>query len=263
MIKLIKKIFISLSLATFFSSVLFAESMDHRYSNLQQFLNQYLTDGLVSYQAIQKSPELLSGIIDELQNVRESDYENWSSDQQKAFWINAYNMAVIKAIVDHYPLKKGLSWKALAYPSNSIQQIPDVWDRKVIRVLKKDRSLNEIEHEILRKKFKDPRIHFALVCASIGCPVLRSEPYLEEKLDSQLEDQIRTFLSERRKAYYDGKTDSLYLSPIFKWFGKDFEPSGGVTAFVEKYWPEPETKITGKTEIKWFDYDWSLNEGNT
>lgn len=250
----------NLGLALFLPALLFAGSVDQHPSNLQQFLSQYLKDGLVSYQEIQKSPESLDRILSELKAVQKENYENWELDQQKAFWINAYNIAVIKEVMDHFPLKKGLNWKVLAYPSHSIQQIPNVWNRKTIRLLGADRSLNEIEHEILRRKFKDPRIHFALVCASLGCPVLRSEPYRGDKLDSQLEDQIRTFLSDPRKAYYDKKTDLLYLSPIFKWFRKDFEPFGGVTAFVEKYWPEPKVKPTSKTEIKWLDYDWSLNE---
>jgi len=260
MIKRARKFFVSLLLISFFPPILFAESMNQAYPNLQEFLSQYLKDGLVNYQAIRKSPELLNRIFDELQSIREGDYEKWTASEQKAFWINAYNVTVVKAIVEHYPIKKGLSWKALAYSSNSIQQIPDIWDRKRIRLLGKNRSLSEIEHKILRQKFKDPRIHFSLVCASIGCPVLRSGPYIGDKLDLQLEDQIRIFLSDRRKAHYDEKSESLYLSPIFKWFGKDFEPSGGVIAFIEKYWPEPNSKRTDKTEIKWLDYDWSLNE---
>ena len=258
--KFVKKTFFGLCVLGSFAPVLWAESLDANYSDFGQFLNQYVQNGLVNYQAVQKSPELLDEILRQLQNVKDDHYKSWQRDEQKAFWINAYNVAVIKTILDHYPLKKGVSWKTLVYPANSIQQIPDVWDQKAIKLLGKDRSLNEIEHEILRKEFKDPRIHFALVCASIGCPVLRPEPYLSNKLDSQLNDQVHVFLSDRRKAYYDKDSDTLHLSPVFRWFGKDFDESGGVIAFIKKYWPAAEEKWSVQTKIEWLDYDWSLNE---
>lgn len=241
-----------------FSEALFAATSQSYYREL---LNQYLQNGFVDYRSIRESPGLLQQAFEEFQLVEEGVFQKWGVNEQKAFWVNAYNLAVIKIITDHYPLGKGLTWKALAYPSNSIQQIPDVWDRKVIRALGKERSLNEIEHEILRKEFKDARIHFALVCASLGCPVLRSEPYDGAKLDSQLNDQVRTFLTTVQKARYDKDSDALYLSPIFKWFRMDFEPLGGALGFVSRYWPSAESKsMSAKTQIKWLDYDWSLNE---
>lgn len=255
-----KKILMALWLISMGASLLSAESFDHQYAAFDRLLKQDLGNSLVNYQAIQKSPELLNQILMQFEGMAESDYKKWQRNKQIAFWINAYNAAVIKTIVDHYPLNKGVSWKALAYPANSIQQIPDVWDRMAIKLLGKDRSLNEIEHEILRREFKDPRIHFALVCASIGCPTLRSEPYSPAKLDSQLNDQIGSFLSDRQKAYYDQKSNTLHLSPIFKWFGKDFDQSGGVIDFVKKYWPGPGSEFSVKTKIKWLDYDWNLNE---
>lgn len=225
-----------------------------------QLLNQHVKNGFVDYAAIQKSPDTLISSIKQFESVQRNNYNVWNQNDQKAFWINAYNAAVIKMVVDYYPLKKGLSWKALAYPSNSIQQIPDVWDRKVLHLLGSDKSLNDIEHKILRKQFRDPRIHFALVCASIGCPALRSDPYEGSKLDDQLDAQIYSFLSNSAKASYDKKSNILYLSPIFRWFEKDFAQTGGVITFTRKYWPFQKQKFSAKTKIKWLDYDWSLNE---
>jgi hypothetical protein len=164
-------------------------------------------------------------------------------------------------VAEHYPIHRKFGWKALAYPGNSIQQIPDVWDRKAVRVLGKDRSLNEIEHQILRKRFKDPRTHFVLVCASIGCPKLRGEPYIAERLGGQLDDQARTFMSDTGKARYEPESDTLFLSPILKWFEDDFKAVGGGIAFVKKYYPsEMASQLSDKTKTKWLDYDWSLNE---
>lgn len=259
--KLMKKILLSLYVLSAFNPALWAESFDAHYSDFNRFLSRYVRNGLVDYQAIQKSTNLLDQVLKELQSVRVSDYKNWNRDDQKAFWINAYNVTAIKLVADHYPVGKGLSWKALAFPSNSIQQIPNVWNRPALEVFGEKVSLNHIEHEILRKEFKEPRIHFALVCASLGCPVLRSEPYLADKLDLQLNDQIAVFLADPKKFRYNSGTDVFYLSPIFKWFKKDFEQVGGIRSFLKVHLPgEVDKSISEKTKIEWLDYDWSLNE---
>ncbi len=125
----------------------------------------------------------------------------------------------------------------------------------------KDVSLNDIENNVLRKEFKDPRVHFAIVCASIGCPEIRSEVYTAEKLDQQLSEQIRLFLSDPLKVHYDRTTDTLYLSPIFKWFKEDFQQTGGIIAFVKTYAPAGLFNgISEQTKIEWLGYDWNLNE---
>ena len=115
-------------------------------------------------------------------------------------------------------------------------------------------SLNQIENEILRKEFQDPLIHFAIVCASLGCPVLRREPYTADQLDRQLDDQVLQFLQDPKKFRYDSAKIELYLSPIFKWFKEDF--TAGPTAFIKKYWPG----ISENAKIRWLQYDWTLNE---
>jgi hypothetical protein len=261
MINTKKKILMSFLLVSLYTPSIFAESFDHHYVAFGELLKQYENNGLVHYQAIQKSPELLNRVLTQFADATESDYRKWRRNEQVAFWINAYNVAVIKTVADHYPLEKGLSWKALAYPSNSIQQIPNVWNRPAFDVFGEKVSLNHIENEILRKEFKVPRIHFALVCASLGCPVLRREPYLADKLDLQLNEQISDFLADSEKFRYNRDTDTLYLSPIFKWFKKDFEQIGGIQSFLKVHLPDDVGKsISAKTKIEWLDYDWSLNE---
>lgn len=236
-----------------------AQESDPMYSYFK-LLTLYSENGQVEYQALQNAPEVITQVLGQFESVSEADYDGWAGAKKKAFWINAYNFAMIKTVVQHYPLSKGASWKAVAYPANSVQQIPKIWDRPAIRLLGKDRSLNEIEHEILRKEFKDPRVHFALVCASTGCPVLRAEPYSEDKLDAQFADQVRIFLADKNKFSYDKKANVFYLSPIFKWFGEDFKSSGGVIAFIKQYWQAEDAASVSQPKIKWLTYDWSLNE---
>ena len=124
-------------------------------------------------------------------------------------------------------------------------------------------TLNTVEHGILRKDYVEPRIHFALVCAAKGCPPLRNESYVATRLDEQLNDQARQFLANAQKNRVDMESQTVYLSPIFKWYGVDFEKkSGGVLQFLKPYWPEQErTELEkGDFKIRYTDYDWSLND---
>ena len=225
----------------------------------QKFLDVYLKDGLVNYSTVRNNPAFLRDSISQLENTKKEEYDQWSKDEKKAFWINAYNVEAIKLVLDHYPLKKSLGLQALRYPTNSIQQIPDVWNQEVLTILGNKVSLNYIENEILRKEFQDPRIHFAIVCASLGCPVLREEPYVSDQLDARLNDQVGKFILNPKKVRYDSHINTLYVSPIFKWFRDDFEKVGGIIAFVRKYMPS-NVKLSDDAKIQWLDYDWSLNE---
>lgn len=238
-----------------------SSSFDLQFSEWRQLLRTYVKEGRVDYASLKKSPKLLNAYLHSIANVSKEEYDRWSRDQKIAFWLNAYNATAIKMVVDHYPLKKAFGFKALIFPENSIQQIPGVWDKKVLDVFGAKVSLNQIENEILRKEFQDPRIHFALVCASVGCPELREEPYVGDRLDAQFKDQIVRFLADPRKFRYDASSNTIYLSPIFKWFRKDFERGGGIISFLGDYLPQGEAKkISESTKIQWLSYDWSLNE---
>src|SRR3990167_5631808 len=222
------------------------------YSSWQKFLDLYLKDGLVNYAAVKDDSALLKDVVLQLENVKEEEYDRWSQDEKKAFWINAYNIGAIKLIIDQYPLKRSLGLQALRYPANSIQQIPDVWNQEALTILGKKVSLNYIENEILRKEFYDPRIHFAIVCASLGCPVLRDEPYVFDRLDSQLNDAVTKFMQDRKKFNYEAYTNTFYLSPILKWFKEDFEKAGGSIAFIKKYIPQNKN-LPDSGKIQWRD----------
>jgi len=184
----------------------------------------------------------------------------------------------LKAIIDNYPIKS--SWlKSRIYPKNSIRQISGVWKKLEFRVMGQNVTLWQIEHEILRKKFNEPRIHMAMVCAAMGCPPLRREPYVGNKLDEQLDDQTRQFLSNPEKFDINSSKDTVYLSEIFKWFAEDFvgkyspgrnigrhdKEMSAVLNFIASYIKGAQKKyvLAGKYKIKYIDYDWSLNEQRT
>lgn len=214
----------------------------------------------VDYQNLKQRRENLDDYIVSLENLSEENYKKMNKHEKVAFWANAYNAITLQVIIDHYPITRH-GFKGLLFPSSSIRQIPGAWDEITRRILEKETTLNEIEHEILRKQFRDPRVHFALVCASIGCPELRNEPYEGGKLDLQLQDQIHRFFSNPEKARYDIEKQTLYLSPIFKWFAKDFDAVGGVLSFIKAHVQvEGFRNLSANTKIEWLDYDWSLNE---
>ncbi len=169
------------------------------------------------------------------------------------FWINVYNIMAVKMILDNYPL-------------DSIKDagsfLTSVWNKPVGVVGGKERTLNEIEHEILRK-MGEPRIHVAIVCASVSCPDLRAEAYTKEKLNEQLDDQVRKFLANPTKGIrLDKSAQEVHISSIFDWFEEDFNSQGGVLKFIRRYAPEAVQKELSKKkyDIEHLDYNWDLNK---
>lgn len=239
---------------------------------LQEFVNQ---ESMVNYRGLKAKSQKLQDYLQALAQLPAEDYQKWPPPQQIALWIDAYNALTLKAIIDHYPIKA--TWVAsLRFPKNSIRQIPGVWTKLRFPVMGRPMTLDEIEHAVLRKKFYEPRIHMALVCAALGCPPLRNEPYQGEKLDRQLDDQARKFLANPQKFRIDRQQKRVYLSPIFKWFGQDFVKTYGSTTdfsrfgpaqravlnFIQKYLPENDRDYLKKGDysISYLTYDWSLNE---
>jgi hypothetical protein len=178
-----------------------------------------------------------------------------SREQRFAFWINAYNLMAIKTIVDRYPVDSIKDGGNLLFP---------IWKKEVATVAGRGYSLDEVEHGILRPELRDPRVHFAVVCASLSCPDLRTEPYRAERLDAQLDDATRTFLANETKGLVAGPSDeAARVSSIFKWFGEDFAPAGGVAAFVRANAPPAVAGRIARLEdsgLSYLDYDWSLND---
>jgi hypothetical protein len=165
-------------------------------------------------------------------------------DEQLAFYINAYNILALKTVVDNWPVDSIKDVGSLLSP---------VWDKPAGELGGKTVSLGEVEHKILRP-MGEPRIHLAIVCASVSCPDLRDEPYTASKLSAQLDDQAQRFLDNPGKGLIIDK-DHIRVSQIFDWFEKDFAAGGGVAAFIKRYKPTlPDLKI--KANI---DYDWTIN----
>lgn len=174
----------------------------------------------------------------------------WSKNDEKAYWINAYNAFTIKLIAKYYPVK---SIKDIA---GKIPFINTPWDIKFITIGKEKMDLNNIEHGKLRKKFDDPMVHMAIVCASKSCPILLNEAYVGSKLDAQYEKQTKAFLADPFRNKVDA--DKPKISMIFKWYAGDFKKNGGsVIDFVNKY---SATKINKNASIDYLAYDWGLNE---
>ena len=138
----IVSLFLGICIVPLFPLPVFASD----YSSWQKFLDLYLKNGLVNYSAVKDDSALLRDVVLQLENVKKEEYDRWSQDEKKVFWINAYNIEAIKLVLDHYPLKRSLGFQALRYPANSIQQIPDVWNQEALTILGKKVSLNYIEN---------------------------------------------------------------------------------------------------------------------
>ena len=243
------------------------------YGNL---LQRYVNDkGLVDYRGMLKEKGKLDAFASRMATMKRSDFDTWKEPDRIAFWINAYNALTLKTIIEHYPIQPTFPAR-FRFPANSIRHIPGVWDKLAFEVMGQNLTLDNIEHDILRKHFNEPRIHMAIVCASKGCAPLRNEPYTGERLDAQLKDQTIRFVANPKKISLDTQKGVVGLSPYFKWFGEDFIRTYGTSAqftglsekeraslnFISTYLSLPQQKYLAKGNytIKYLDYDWSLNE---
>ncbi len=218
-------------------------------------------DGHVRYAALKADPAGLDAFLASLAAASPADLARLPEADRIAFWINAYNAITLKTIIDNYPIHAS-GFSALRFPASSIRQISGAWSRRDWVVLGAKMSLDDIEHGTLRKQFHEPRIHMALVCAALGCPPLRNEPYDGTRLDEQLDDQARRYLASPAGLQLEPGSGKVAVSSIFKWFGSDFAATGGVRAFLTRYAPEPARAALADpgTAITYLDYDWTLNE---
>ncbi|MCZ8355536.1 MAG: DUF547 domain-containing protein [Cyclobacteriaceae bacterium] len=208
------------------------------------------TDGKVNYKGFIKDSIQLKLYLKQLS--KNPPTNQWTKQEQMAFWINAYNAFTIDLVIQHYPIK------SIKDIGSSIQ-IPFVntpWDIKFIRIGKEQLDLNNIEHSKLRKQFGDARLHMVLVCASKSCPSLAREAYEANTLEQQLNDASKKFLTDKTKNQI--QTQQSKLSMIFRWYAMDFNKNGKkVLDFVNQHQSTP---ISNKTKIEYLDYDWNLNE---
>jgi hypothetical protein len=205
------------------------------------------SEGWVDYKGLVKDSARLNQYLDLLSANHPKS--SWPKAEQKAYWINAYNAFTVKLIVDHYPvasikdIKKGIPF------------VNSVWDLQFIDIQGKSYDLNNIEHSILRKEFKDARIHAAVNCASYSCPKLWGEAFVASRLEQQLDQAMRAFVNDplRNKV----SANSAELSQIFNWYGGDFkDEAGSIRAYINQY---AKVKLSAKAKISFREYNWALN----
>ena len=229
-----------------------AQSKPPSHEIFDRLLKKNVTaDGRVNYKAFIKDSVELNKYLAILSGTP-PDEKTWSKNEQMVFWINAYNAFTIKLITKYYPLK------SIKDIGTGIQ-IPFVntpWTVRFFKIGNDRMDLDNIEHGHLRKKFDDPRVHMALVCASKSCPILLNEAYDAKRMDEQLAKQATAFLADpfRNKM----SADKPQLSMLFKWYGGDFNKNGGsVRGFINAH---SRIKIKSDAKISYLDYDWGLNE---
>ena len=223
-----------------------AQEVDHRlYAGL---LKKYVKDGVVDYQGFKKEESVLDQYLKVLEKV---DSKVLPRHEQFAFYINAYNSWTIKLILSGYPGVKSVK------DLGSLFRSP--WKKKLCRVDGGVVTLDDIEHGVLRPRFKDPRVHFAINCAAKSCPPLRSEPYRGADLERQLDEMTRAFINNLQSNRLEGHT--LYVSSIFKWFARDFNKDivGFFLKYAKRDLKEQLKANKENIKVKYLDYDWSLN----
>ena len=215
-----------------------------------QVLQERVKDGLIDYAKLKAKPEKFEKYLDQLATAKPAEM---SDDAQKAFWINAYNALVIKGVIDHYPIKS----------VKKVKLFNGFFSRLKFHVAGESFSLDHIEHDIIRKEFVDPRIHFALVCASMSCPPIENKVFLPETIEEQLDAVTLKFVTNPEKVRLDRDKRRVYLSKIFKWYKKDFtEGYEGVADFLSDYLPPEDADFVSAKDVKfhYLHYDWDLND---
>ncbi|MBN9691033.1 MAG: DUF547 domain-containing protein [Verrucomicrobia bacterium] len=232
-----------------------AGGFDQSHSRYARVLQATVNAGRVDYAALKASPGELDAYLEEIATVPRSEFDQWSRPDQLALLLNLYNAETLRLIRDRYPLKS----------IRSIGVLPGAaWRQLVVRFGGQIATLDFLENQVIRPNYREPDIHFALVCAARGCPPLRSEPYLGSRLSEQLADQRRQFLGMTDKNRFDARENTLWLSPIFRWYESDFlaaKPS--LAEFVLSDWPaesRPELAAAVKPRVRFTEYDWSLND---
>lgn len=220
---------------------------------LQKFVDE---EGMVDYALLKTDRGKLDAYLIKL---AQNDPDRLPELERLAFWINTYNAYTLKLVIENYPVRSILRITPLPIPGKT-----SAWDLKSVTVGGKSYTLTAVEHEIIRKEFKEPRIHFALVCAAMSCPKLRREAYEGIRLEEQLDDQARVFLNEKHKNNLDPKSDTIRLSKIFSWFATDFEKHGQtVQQYLSRFFPYEDalrTKLEKNAfKVSYTYYDWGLN----
>lgn len=219
----------------------------------------------VRYAALRADPKALRGYLASVSAVTPQEYASWARNDRLAFLINAYNAFTIDLVLTRYPDLKSIK------DLGSVFQSP--WKPKFFTLLGEQRSLDDLEHGLIRAPgvFDDPRIHAAVVCASVGCPMLRDEAYVGERLGTQLDDAMRRFLSDPSRNRFDAQNGTLSVSKLFDWYHADFERGHqGIDSLQSLFirygdvlatTPAARAEVcAGRFKLRYLDYDWSLND---
>lgn len=270
--------FIPLVLALSVVSAASAQRFDHEHKAWDALVKKHVvladrsTASRVRYEGFRRDRPALKSYLDALSNVAAHEFNGWTKSQRMAFLINAYNAFTVEKILSRYPDIRSI-WDFGKIFGNPFRD-------EFFMLLGEPYSLDRIEHETLRRPgaYDEPRVHFAVNCASIGCPMLREEAYVAARLDAQLEEQTRRFLSDRTRNRFDPSSGRLEVSTIFGWFEVDwtsgfrgFEdklpPIRSREQFLAKYAdlladdPGHQRAIREeKAELSFLDYDWRLND---
>lgn len=246
-------------------------AFDHRHSAWDTLLKQHVAvapggnASTLRYSGLQAQRDILRAYLGSLSAVPTNEYSGWSRPQQLAFLINAYNAYTVELILTRYPNLQSIK------DLGGLLQSP--WKKNFFRLLGQERSLDDLEHDMIRAPgiFDDPRIHVAVVCASIGCPMLRNEAFVPERLDFQLDDALHRFLSDRSRNRFDAVAGTLAVSKIFDWYRKDFEQGykgyGSLQTFFARhagslaFTAQMQAEIrAGRYKLAFLDYNWALND---
>ncbi len=232
-----------------FPVVISADGAADQNSLYDQLLSRNIRNGLVDYRKLKKEESILDGYLEFLE---ETNINALSRNEKFAFYINAYNAWTLKLVLSSYPGIRSIKDIKGGYGSP--------WKIPMVKTNGEVLTLDYIEHRILRPVFKDPRVHFAINCASISCPPLKHEAYRGEELERQLADSAETFINDGRNNYFRG--DTLYISRLFSWFREDFgnDPIGFIRKYAHCELKEMIRNSGNRIRIKYLPYDWSLND---
>ena len=214
---------------------------------LQKYLN---SQGRVNYAGLKSDSGMLESYLDLLAVNAPSDKATFQTGL--AFWINAYNALTIKGVLDHYPITS----------VRKVKPFGGFFSRIKFQVGGRSYTLDDIEHGIIRHEFGDPRVHFVLICASLGCPIMENRAFFPDTLEERLDIAAANFINNPEKVRLDRENGVLYLSQIFEWYAEDFEDThDSVIDFIAEYLPEDEATFLkrGTVQIQYLHYDWRLN----
>ena len=239
------------------------------------------TQGMVDYKTLRRKRLDLKALLDEFDNLDPNEYRSWPKEDKIAFWMNAYNIQMLKIITSNYPIKSSRFLRILpGWGPKSILHIKGIWTDYKFLVMDEEFTLAEIEKRFFRKEFADPRIFFALSRASLSGPPLRNEPYYGKKLDKQLDGQVRRFLSSPHAFRIDKAKQRVYLSALFQKteYGREFISRYGIDRkfkdqqpatravlnFITNYVSERDVSFleVGNYSVRYIRYDWTINDGS-